>query len=328
MLTLREGDLVRRAAQRRIGRNKGAPTAFVSMSDAPLPRKRRRRKGVPKKSLKASPPSNEAGKLHAKRMKKLATQEDGQGMEPIDSFVAMGLSNDDTYVPSDIPRGYKPWTALPDPVRSELMGNMKSIRQAISDRTIRPPKGASKRISPGVRNRTQRPCLTKYLNAQAHAHGPIPAPEEEEEEEGEERMPNSHLDRDQHLELSKLSLYEDFDPLCRTLVEGRVGSWWAQRTCSEIAAIFTQRLGVEVHQYVLVCGVYMYVSWNLDVDKGRFYGCLVLALSDADDDDPSIQGDEEGRDAIDAVCVWNTKKMSGLPIRMFYYPCICQRDTT
>lgn len=327
MLTLREGDSVRRAAERRIGRNKGAPTAFVPMSDAPPSRKkkRRRRKGAPTQSLKTPQPSasNPGGKLHAKRMKKLVTQEDGQGMEPIDSLVAMGLSNDDTYVPSNIPRGYKPWTSLPDPVRTELMGNMKSIREAISKRTIKPPRGVNRRVSSGVRNRTQRPCLTEYLNAPAHAHAPIPANEEEEE------TPRGHLDQDQRLEMSKLSLYEDFETLCRSLVEGRGGSWWSQKTCSEIATIFAQRLGVEVHQYVLVCGLYMYVSWNLDVDKSRFYGCLVFAMGD-DTGDPSPHTDEEEeeRDAIDAVCVWSTKKMSGPPIRMFYYPCLCQRRQT
>ena len=325
MLTLNEGDAVRRGARRRLGRAKLAPSALLPLSEISCTdpastttttgkRKRRRRKGAPAKQR------GNTGKLHAKRMKKLVTQDGGQGMEPLDPSVAMSLSNDDTYVPSDLPQGYKPWTVLPDDLRDELSGNMKFLGDAITKRTIRPSPAQRSAKGGGGRgrrqtNRIEKPCLTEQLNSPAHKHAPIPD-EQDDDDDGEDRNTVSgSLDHLQNLELTALSLYEDFEALCRSLQISKEASWWSEKTCAQIASLFRERLGLEVHQYILTSDHHrMYVAWNLDVDQSRFYGCLILALTAT-----------SGQDAVDAIRVWNSNKLTGAPLRQFYFPCVCQR---
>ena len=316
---MREGDLVRRGARRYLGRAKMAPSAMATLSEMPITaagnpapsrsipgkRKRRRRKGSASRQL------NTEGALHMKRMKKLVTQEDGQGMEPLDRKVPLSLSNEDTYVSSDIPLGYKPWTSLPDPVKDELAGNMKGLGTAITRRTIRPPKGTKLLKSRGTqRNRTEKPCLTEYLTAPNHKHAPIP--------ENCDLTKFEILDHSQQLELTTLSLYEDFEVLCGGLMKSRDSNWWKTKTCTQIAGLFKQRLGREVHQFFLDRDLgLMYISWNLDVDQSRFYGCLSLPIPKHNESD-----------IIDATRVWETDTLTGSPRCLFYFPCVCQNTTT
>ena len=318
MLSMNEGDAVRRGARRYLGRAKMAPTAMARLSEMPstpnpspnrsIPgkRKRRRRKGSAARQL------NTEGPLHMKRMKKLVTQEDGQGMEPLDRKVPLALSNEDTYVSSDVPLGYKPWTTLPDPLKNEISGNMKGLGAAITKRTIRPPKGTKLLKSCGTqRNRTEKPCLTEHLNAPGHKHAPIP-------EDCEDVTQFEALDHSQRLELTTLSLYEDFEVLCGSLRKSKDSTWWKTKTCAQIAKVFQQRLGREVHQFFLDQNLnLMYVSWNLDVDQSRFYGCLSLPMPNHGD----------GSDAVDATRVWETDVLTGPPDCLFYFPCICQSNT-
>ncbi len=316
MLTMNEGDAVRRGARRHLGRGKLAPTAMARLSEQPATNpvqrasgkktKRRRRKGSASRQL------NTEGPAHMKRMKKLITQEDGQGMEPLDKKVTLALSNEDTYISSDIPLGYKPWTALPDRVQTELTGNMKGLGKAITRRTIRPPRGTKLLKVRGThRNRSEKPCLTEHLTAPGHKHAPIP--EHCETVVGLEGLNNS-----QCLELTNLSLYEDFEVLCRSLIRSRDSSWWKTKTCAQIARLFQQRLGRKVHQFYLAQDLgLMYISWNLDVDQSRFYGCLSLPMPKHDEPD-----------AIDATRFWETDTFTGPPHCLFYFACICQKATT
>ena len=309
---MQEGDVVRRGARRHLGRAKMAPTAMAVLSEMPstanpspnrsIPgkRKKSRRKGSAARQL------NTEGALHMKRMKKLVTQEDGQGMEPLDRKVPLCLSNEDTYVSSDIPLGYKPWITLPDPLKNELSGNMKGLGTAITRRTIRPPKGTKLLKSCGtLRNRTEKPCLTKYLNSPGHKHAPIP-------KNFQAITQFEALNHSQQLELTTLSLYEDFEVLCGSLRKSKDSNWWKTKTCAQIAKVFQQRLGREVHQFFLAQNL-MYISWNLDVDQSRFYGCLSLPMPNHDSN-------------IKAASVWGTDTLTGPPDCLFYFPCICQNN--
>ena len=315
---MREGDALRRGARRYLGRAKLPPTAVSRLSEMPnstkpapsIPgkRKRRRRKGSASRQL------NTEGPLHMKRMKKLVTPEAGQGMEPMDAKVSLALSNEDTYVSSDIPLGYKPWTALPDPVKEELAGNMKGLGIAITRRTIRAPRGTKlSSNSKSQRNRNEKPCLAEFFDAPAHKHAPIP-------EDCEDYLTQfKGLDHIQQLELTRLALYEDFEVLCRSLIKSKDNNWWKTKTCGQIAALFQQTLGREVHQYFLGRDPnLMYISWNLDVDRSRFYGCLSLPLTSHD----------EPEAIIDPIRVWETEKLTGPPACLFFFPCICQKATT
>lgn len=347
MLTMGEGDVDRERAQRRLGASRTPPSGFVPASRIAVgPRTKncgtkrdRSASFTSSQQQQQQPPlsygNDEGNTLHMKRMKKLSTAEDGQGMEPISGPVAMALSNENTYVPSEVPQGYKPWSVLPKSVRDELASNVDAIGEAVARRTIRPTPEArewKQKQKASITNTVKRPCLPKYADAEPHTHAPIP------------RDYTGQLGKQQLMEMYKLPLYQEFDAVTKSLVESRLATWWTEKTCQQIAEIFRQRLGLPVHAFALSQTNWMYMTWNLDSDKGRFYGCLILSLEMCLSGEPVekrgkkagacvYERGEEGegewpaeQNGTDAAAVWDSAKLSGPPIRLFYFSCVCQRQ--